>query len=96
MPGKTPTFCKRIWIVFVVFKPEAVSELEVVKLSGQDARKRRSKHRSCERVFGNAGWPEINIVHMSVHNMHIQHLTAVVRNIFQWGSQWRVVYVASE
>ena len=48
MPGKTPTFCKRVRIVLAVFKPEAVTELEVVKLSGQDARERRSKHCSGE------------------------------------------------
>ena len=51
IPTEIQTFCERIRIVDVVFEPEAISELEVVKLPGEDTRERGSKKCSSDRVF---------------------------------------------
>jgi len=40
-----------------VFEPETISKFEIVKLSGENTSKRRSKQCSGERVFRDTGWP---------------------------------------
>jgi len=56
----------------IVLEPEAISILEIVKLSGYEALKRGSKNSSIGREFGNTGWPQIYIIHVSayIHNEH--------------------------
>ena len=59
-----PTFCERIRVMFVVLEPEAIAELERVKLSGQHACERRPKHCSGERKLGYTSGPEVDVVHV--------------------------------
>ena len=65
------TFGKGIWIVAVVFEPEAVSELEVAKLSGYKTSERGSKKCSIGRDLGDTSWPQVYIIDVAAHKMNI-------------------------
>ena len=70
-----PTLREWIGIMNVVLEPEAISELEIVKLPGQDAGERGSKKCSGERVFRDTGRPQVYVIHITARQMHTSCLT---------------------
>lgn len=70
------TFCKRVWMVFVVFEPEAISGPEINKLLGYDVPKGLSKNRSFRWSLSDAGWKQVYIVHVSEKRRKYQVIRA--------------------
>ena len=52
-------------VVDVVFEPEAISELEVSKLSRDDTREGRTQHRTVLTVLGNSRRKHVDVVHVT-------------------------------
>ena len=54
-------------IVAIVFKPEAIPDLEILKLSGYDTSKRRSNNCTVYWNLRDTGCSQIYIIHVSAY-----------------------------